>query len=61
MTRSCANCSADGGTIDSPGGGRFLELVGGPLPKTLDSDGLVPSGPSPLAVLRRRASIIDLC
>lgn len=61
MTRSFANCSAEGGTIDNPGGGRFFELGGGPLPKTLDSDGLVPSGPSPLAVFKRRASMMDRC
>ena len=51
MTRSFANCSAEGGTIDSPGGGRFLDIDPVDLPNGLViSDGFCPSGPSPLAV-----------
>jgi hypothetical protein len=62
MTRSFANCSAEGGTIDSPGGGRFLDIDPVGLPNGLDiSDGFCPSGPSPLAVLSNLDSIMDLC
>lgn len=62
MTRSLANCEADGGTIDKPGGGRFLDEDGVLRePNRFDSEGLMPSGPSPLAVFCRRDSIIDLC
>jgi hypothetical protein len=62
MTRSFANCSAEGGTMDSPGGGRFLDMDPVDLPNGLVvSDGFCPSGPSPLAVLSNLDSMMDLC
>lgn len=48
ITRSLANCDAEGGTIDRPGGARRLEPLLG-MPMKPDSEGLVPSGPSSLA------------
>jgi len=62
MTRSLANRSAAGGTIDKPGGGRFLELlpvVFGPLVDS--SAGLPESEGSPRADLSSLAWIIDRC
>lgn len=62
MTRSLANCSAEGGTIDNPGGGRFLDEDPDGLPKgLLISDSFCPSGASPLAVFNSLDSIIDRC
>jgi hypothetical protein len=62
MTRSFANCSAEGGTIDKPGGGRFLDEDPDGLPKALlISADFCPSGPSPLAVFNSLDSMIDLC
>jgi len=57
MTRSFANWEADGGTIDRPAGLRFV--LG--MPIKFDSEGLTPSGPSSLADLCMRCSMIDRC
>lgn len=64
MTRSLAKRSAGGGTIDSPGGGRFLEefvVVGLPDVGPAASLFFPESGPSPRADLSSLAWIIDLC
>lgn len=58
ITRSLANCEADGGTIDKPGGLRFDDLEG---PNGFESDGLTALEPSSLEVLCNLASMMDLC
>lgn len=59
MTRSLANCDAEGGMMERPGGGLFLEVFG--APKGLGSVDLPVSGPSPLADFCNRDSMIDRC
>lgn len=61
MTLSSAKVAADGATMDSPGGGRFLLDFGAAEPKRFDSEGLTESGPSPLADFCRRDSIMERC
>ena len=60
MTRSFANWEADGGTMDRPAGGLRFDAVLG-IPIKFDSEGLTPSGPSSLADLCMRCSMIDRC
>lgn len=60
--RSLANCEADGGTIESPGGGLRFKEPGLDGPNRLESEGAIaPSDASSLPGLFSRASIIDLC
>lgn len=59
MTRSFANWEADGGMIDRPAGGLRFAVLG--IPIKFDSEGLIPSGPSSLADLCMRCSMIDRC
>lgn len=63
MTRSFANCSARGGTIDKPAGGGLFLPFGGPLAKGLGfSMALADSGAlSPFADFSNRDSMIDRC
>ena len=58
--RSFANRSAAGGTIESPGGGRFLVLGGGAFPELSESD-LEISAASPLADFKSRCSMMFRC
>lgn len=62
MTRSLANCSCDGGTIDKPFGGLFLDVDGVFIaPPNGLSDVLLPSGSVGFAVFCNRDSMICLC
>ena len=62
MTRSLANCSWEGGTMDNPFGGLFFEVDGVFMaaPKGL-SEVLLPSGSVGLAVFCSRDSMMCLC
>lgn len=57
-TLSFANCDAEGGTMERPGGGRFL--LNFSEPKGLDS-GSFESLPSPLADFCSLDSMMDRC
>lgn len=60
ITRSLANCSWEGATIERPGGALFLRDMPGVLAAKLERGSL--SGPSPLAdCCCRRASIMCRC
>ena len=63
MTLSFWNCSADGGMIDRPAGGLFLDVEGvfRPPPKAMCSELLVPSGSMGFAVFCSLDSMICLC
>ena len=63
MTLSLANCSWEGGTIDKPFGGLFLEVEGVfmPAPNGLSEVLRLPSGSVGLAVFCNLDSMICLC
>lgn len=63
MTRSFANCSCEGGTIDKPGGGLFFDVNGvfKLSRKGLGSDGRDASASGGLVPFCRRSSMMCLC
>lgn len=62
MTRSAANCSCDGATMDNPGGALFLRDMPGVLAANCGGSSLsLSEGPSPLADCCSLASMMWRC